>query len=519
VLIEFASAVDAVTCAVTVQQGMGARGGPIAFRIGINIGDIIIDDNDIFGDGVNVAARVENECAPGSVCLSGSAFEQIRSKTKFEFEDLGERSLKNIDRPVRLFAVKLSNTATAKAGTDSSTLPLPDKPSIAVLPFQNMSGDPEQEYFADGMVEDIITALSRFKSLFVIARNSSFTYKGKAIDVKQVGHELGVRYVLEGSVRKSGGRVRITGQLIEAATNKHLWADKFDGLVESIFDFQDELTAKVVTAIQPALQQAEIERMKRKPPADLDSYDWLLRGMAMQNAGKHQDALACYRAAIEKDEGCADAHALIAFCYSSTRSARGVPLTSEERDEALSHARTALRLGDDSALALARAGHALVYLNNEYDRGIAVIEQAMVLNPNLHAVLGVRGWLHIMCSNAEQAVESFLRLSRISPLEPSRTRTWLGLAWGYFFLERYEEACDWAERGLALGAPNVFALGTVVANSVMAGHAVRSQELAAQLKQISPDFCVRFALDIFRTRRADFKDRISEAFRAAGFPD
>ena len=224
-LVEFASAVDAVTCAMAVQAKMAERDGSftptITFRIGINIGDIIIEGDDIFGDGVNVAARVENECEPGGVCLSGSAYEQVRGKTTFTFDDLGERLLKNIDRPVRLYAVRtaaaLASSVTPQVQA-SKPLALPDRPSIAVLPFQNMSGDPEQEYFADGMVEDIITALSRFKSLFVIARNSSFTYKGKAIDIKQVGRELGVRYVLEGSVRKAGGRVRITGQLIEAGS-------------------------------------------------------------------------------------------------------------------------------------------------------------------------------------------------------------------------------------------------------------------------------------------------------------
>src|SRR6516164_298033 len=232
-LVEFASAVDAVACAVAIQEKMaeratGGTGPRIQFRMGINVGDIIIDGSDIFGDGVNVAARIENECEPGGVYLSDDAYRQVRGKTSLAFDDLGERSLKNIDRPVRLYAVRSTSFSTeATAAVGEKPLPLPDRPSIAVLPFQNMSGDPEQEYFADGIVEDIITALSRFKSLFVIARNSSFTYKGKAVDIKQVGRELGVRYVLEGSVRKSAGRVRITGQLIDSATGAHVWADRY----------------------------------------------------------------------------------------------------------------------------------------------------------------------------------------------------------------------------------------------------------------------------------------------------
>ena len=243
----------------------------ITFRIGINVGDVIVDGNDIFGDGVNVAARVENECEPGGVYVSGNAFEQIRGKTKFLFDDLGDKTLKNIERPVRLYAVRATTTAKAAVMLSDAgkPLPLPDKPSIAVLPFQNMSGDPEQEYFADGMAEDIITALSRFKALFVIARNSSFTYKGRAFDVKQVGRELGVRYVLEGSVRKAANRVRITGQLVDTATGAHLWAERFDGGLGDIFDLQDRVTESVVGAIAPAVEKAEIERANRKPTESL----------------------------------------------------------------------------------------------------------------------------------------------------------------------------------------------------------------------------------------------------------
>ena len=271
-LVEFSSAVDAVRGAVAVQSSMADQNADvpqdqkIEFRIGIHVGDIIIDNNDIFGDGVNVAARVENECEPGSVCVSGNAFEQIRGKTNFTFDDLGEKALKNIERPVRLYAVRSATSAVTTSAAAISTmpsdngkpLPLPNKPSIAVLPFQNMSGDPEQEYFTDGMVEDIITALSRFKSLFVIARNSSFTYKGKAVDIKQVGRELGVRYVLEGSVRKAGGKVRITGQLIEANTGAHLWADRFDGPLDDVFELRTKLHRAWSRQLLPALNRLRL---------------------------------------------------------------------------------------------------------------------------------------------------------------------------------------------------------------------------------------------------------------------
>jgi adenylate cyclase len=285
VLLEFPSVVDAVECAVAVQAVMAERneGVPedrrMLYRIGINLGDVLIEGDDILGDGVNVAARLEGIAEPGGICISSSAHDQVSGKVAVEFTDLGEQRLKNIDRSVRVYAAKpRSHLGAAAPGASPShpeartPLPIPDKPSIAVLPFTNMSGDPEQEYFADGMVEDIITALSRFKSLFVIARNSSFTYKGKAVDIKQVGRELGVRYVVEGSVRKSGGRVRITSQLIEAATGAHLWADKIDGALEDVFELQDEVTLRVAGAIEPTITQAEINRARVKPTSNLDAF-------------------------------------------------------------------------------------------------------------------------------------------------------------------------------------------------------------------------------------------------------
>ena len=285
-LIEFASAVDAVRSAVEVQRRMAEQNANvpqnqrIEFRIGIHVGDIIFDDNDIFGDGVNIAARLEGISEPGGVCISDDAHRQIRAKVDVAFDDKGPQMLKNIAEPMRVWSVRLDGGAPSPANPLNGSiqpLALPDKPSIAVLPFQNMSGDPEQEYFADGMVEDIITALSRFTSLFVIARNSSFTYKGRAVDIKQVGRELGVRYVLEGSVRKAAGRLRISGQLIEASTGAHLWAEKFDGALEDVFELQDAVTERVVGAIEPSVKQAEINRARTKPTSNLDAYDYYLR--------------------------------------------------------------------------------------------------------------------------------------------------------------------------------------------------------------------------------------------------
>src|SRR5437667_5330553 len=284
-LVEFASVVDAVRCAVEVQRAMADRnaGVPaekrIEFRFGIHQGDIIVEDGDIFGDGVNLAARLEGLAEPGGICVSGRVRADAAGKVDVAFDDLGEQSLKNIARPLRVYRVRLDEAPATH--TPAAALALPDKPSIAVLPFQNMSGDPEQEYFADGMVEEITTAIARLSWLFVIARNSSFTYKGKPIDVKQVAAELGVRYVLEGSVRKAQNRVRITGQLIDASTGNHIWADRFDGALDDIFNLQDRVASSVVGALEPRLRLSEIERASRKPSASLDAYDLYLRALAV----------------------------------------------------------------------------------------------------------------------------------------------------------------------------------------------------------------------------------------------
>jgi adenylate cyclase len=293
--------VDAVRCAIEVQNGMVERnaGLPperrIEFRVGIHLGDVVEEtDGDLMGDGVNIAARLEGICDPGGVCLSEDAYRQVRDKLKEQFIDLGDQMLKNIPRPMRAYRVTLDRSASkyepSAPATPSRALALPDKPSIAVLAFQNMSGDPEQEYFADGMVDGIITGLSRIRWLFVIARNSSFIYKGKAVDVRQVGRELGVRYVLEGGVRKAGNRVRINAQLVDAETGAHLWADRFDGALEDVFDLQDQITDKVVAIVEPSLQRSEIERSRRKRPENLDAYDLYLRAVPYTASQMPEDA-------------------------------------------------------------------------------------------------------------------------------------------------------------------------------------------------------------------------------------
>ena len=388
-LVEFASVVDAVRCAVDVQRGMIERnadvpqGNRIEFRIGINVGDIIIEDEDIFGDGVNIAARLEALAEPGGICVSGRVEEDVHGKLDTAFEDIGEQQLKNIARPVRVYRARPGGTVNASA---HSVLSIPDKPSIVVLPFQNMSGDPEQEYFADGVVEEITTALSRFKTVFVIARNSSFTYKNKTADVKQIGSELGVRYVLEGSVRKAANRVRITAQLIDAGSGVHLWADRFDGAIEDIFDLQDQVTTSVVGAITPTVEQAEIGRAVLKPTESLDAYDHYMRGLASQyqwTSEATNEALRHFYKAIELDPKFALAYALATSCYSWRKMNGWVTDPAREITETKRLAERATQLGQDDALALCWSGGALVFVVGEVDEGVALVERALRLNPNL----------------------------------------------------------------------------------------------------------------------------------------
>ena len=395
-LIEFASAVDAVRCAAEVQRHMATKNVDISadqridFRIGIHVGDIIIDDNDIFGDGVNIAARLEGIAEPGGICISDDAQRQVRGKVDFSFDDMGSQILKNIAEPMRAWRARLNSDTAAPAGQVSKpALALPEKPSIAVLPFQNMSGDPEQEYFADGMVEDIITALSRFPSLFVIARNSCFTYKGKSVDVRQVGRELGVRYVLEGSVRKAGGRVRITGQLIEAHSNRHLWAEKLDGELTDLFELQDTLTTKIVSSVAAKLDMTEFARVKAKPTVDLDAYELYQRATALQYHEKRFDeAYGLYCKAFAIDPGYAAAYVMAASSLFNRQFTLGTPMLPETRAEILRLAQTAIALPREDATAIARAAHFLSHLGKQYDLAKELADSAIALNPNLGFALG-----------------------------------------------------------------------------------------------------------------------------------
>ena len=521
-LIEFASAVDAVRCAMEIQHTMAERNAAIPedrrieFRIGINVGDIIIDEGDIYGDGVNIAARVETLASPGAICLSDNAYQQIKGKLALDVSDLGEQQLKNIAQPIRVYGVRYG------VGSTRPALTLPDRPSIAVLPFQNMSGDPEQEYFADGMVEDIIAALSRFRQLFVIARNSSFTYKGRAVDIKQVGRELGVRYVLEGSVRKVASRVRITGQLIDAVTGAHLWADQFNGGLEDIFDLQDQVTISVVGAISPKLEQIEIARAKRKPTEKLDAYDYFLRGIESlqpQTQESVDEALRFFSRSIDLDSNFAAAYAMAAFCYTQRKTGGWSTNSAEEIAETARLARRAVELGKDDAVALSRAGLALAYVVGDFEAGALFIDRALILNPNLASAWYASGWYRIWIGEPETAIKHFARFARLSPLDPFLARMHSATAFANAFAGHYDEAVSHAGQALSEKPNMQLALRAAATSNALAGRIEEAQKVMAQLRQISPALRVSNLKDQTPLQRPEDLASYAEGMRKAGLPE
>ena len=529
-LVEFASAVDAARCAIEVQRGMAGQYGDglpdtrIEFRIGIHVGDILIDDNDIFGDGVNIAARLEGIAMPGGVCISDDTYRQIRDRVDATFDDKGETALKNIARPVRVFALAGAKQPATNVIEPAAPLALPDKPSIAVLPFQNMSGDQEQEYFADGMVEDIITALSRFKSLFVIARNSSFSYKGKSPDIRQVGLELGVRYVLEGSVRKAGSRLRITGQLIDTSTGAHLWADRFDGALADVFELQDQVTEKVVTAIAPRLELAEIDRSKRKAAGNLGAYDCYLRSLVFLRRPSRQgleEAMPLLKHATELDPEFAPAYGLLLQCY-AYRKAWGLILRpDEESAEVARLARIVLRIGQDDAAALNNAGWAVAYVLRDLPHAQSLIDRAVVLNPNLAHAWANSGWINLWSGNPAVAMEHLNRAMRHDPLHGQHHMTMrTAFAHALFFLDKYDEAMAWAEGNIREDIGAHPSLRIYAASAAFADMPDAALAAIARLRSIDPEICIsRLASYFGPYKKPEFIEKYTKGLRLAGLPE
>ncbi len=493
-LIEFPSAVDAVQCAIDVQCALGHHTAnlpdksPIELRIGINLGDVLIDeDNDVFGDGVNVAARLEGLARPGSICISEDIYRLVRTKLDVDFEDLGKNALKNITEPVQAYLI-LPNGPPPKKPAQAT--PQCIRPAVAVLPFENMSGDRDQEYFTDGLTEDIITALSHWRSLPVIARNSSFTYKGQSVRVQTVAEELGVRYILEGSVRKSGNRLRITAQLIDAVSGHHVWAEKFDRQLEDVFDVQDEITTHIAATIIPELELFENRRSAVKPTQDMNAWDFYLRGMETfydETSQGTQASLKMFQCAVEADPNYCDAWARLGWCYSKEIMHESSQDPGQSVRRGFEAARRAIALDDASALAHASLGMVHIWAG-ETELGLAAGKRALALNPNFaHVAMAVGNRLDLV-GETQEGIDQMEQALTLNPRDPIRWRYMAYLARAYLLLEDYQRAAEWGQKAVMLRPDLPEAL---FRHAVCLAHLDRVDEaraLLAKCSKINPEY-------------------------------
>ena len=487
----------------------------IELRIGIHVGDIIVDEGDIFGDGVNIAARLEGIAEAGGICISDDAFRQVRGKIDAAFADADDQRLKNIEQPVRVYRIQLDRPAP-KAPKISAPA---EGPSIAVLPFQNMSGDPEQEYFVDGIVEDIITGLSRMKWLFVIARNSSFAYKGRAVDVKQVGRELGVRYVLEGSLRKAGDRIRITCQLIETANGTHVWAERYDRPLGNIFEVQDEITLSVVGAIEPSLRQAEIELAKRKRPDSLDAYDLYLRALPHAQVampGDGEKALSWLNKSLALEPDYAAAHALAAWCYEQ-RYLRG-GMHEADKVGALEHARAALAAAADDATTLATAGFVIGLVEHDYEAAMNAIDHALALNGSSALALGLGSTILAHDGRIEQAIEYGERALRLSPHDPTAYLQFTALGIAHLAAGRFEQSAAACNKASQSNPRFSFPVVLQAAALCRLGRAHEAKAVARRVLELEPRFSIAQFVKS-HTGRPEIWNPVGDALRQVGLPD
>ncbi len=531
-LIVFDSIDGAVRCAVKVQQQIPIHDGEqpqdraIRFRVGINIGDAIADGTDLHGDAVNVTARLQAECPPGGICVSRSVRDHVHGRLSLEFEELGSLRLRNIDRPIEAFVMKLDDGAESHPAQRSNALPSSDR-SIAVLPFQNMSGDPEQEYFCDGIVEEIITGLSRIPSLYVMARNSSFAYKGKSPDVRQVGRELGVRYVLEGSVRKAGTRVRIVGQLVQTATGAHLWADRFEGDLTDIFQLQDQVTMSVVGAIEPKIRLAETERALRKPTNNLEAYDLVLRGRwTYEPARKEsfQEAANLYRRAIALDPNYSLAYALLARTLWIIAAYQWTQPSEDDLAEYVDLAKTAVQLGQADPETLCVAAHIIALPGGDLEDGIAIVNRALTQNPNSADTLAISGMLLAYSGDTQMAMRHLEEANRLSPL----VRISFGVFGFYlacFVDADYKRVLDGTAQALREQPTNVTALRYRTAALALLGRLDEARRTVERLLVVNPDVTIsRCRRHIEVEMKNPFKrpgvvEAYYEGLRRAGLPE
>jgi len=517
-LAEFASPLAAVRCATEMQDHLAEGSGPFKLRIGLNLGDVIVgQDGDLYGDGINIAVRLEGIADPGGILMSEKVYSEVEGKLDVGFEDRGEQQLKNISKPIRAYAVR-AGAYSAPTERLSAAPPLPDKPSIAiaVLPFENMSGDPEQEYFADGMVEEITTALSRFKWLFVIARNSSFTYKGKAVNVKQVGRELGVRYVLEGSVRKAAGKVRIAGQLIDAVTGAHIWADRFERDLTDVFALQDEVTVAVVSAIQPKIIQTEIALSTRRRPENLTAYDYYLRAFQQSSLATREglaEAIRLAHRALELDPGFGRA-ASLASVFHLNNFVLGYSTDPQfELEEAVRLSRLALRIDDGDSSTLARASLISAYVVRDSESALEMADRAVALNPNSFEAWGCRGWVYGAAGPPQEAVRSFERGIRMSPIDPAM---FAGMGMALVELRRFDEAIVAGRKAQRHNPSHPLAYLCLASAFAHLGRDAEAREAAARLLEVNPAFRISGWSAWGGQSNAQL---VTEGLRKAGLPE
>jgi adenylate cyclase len=525
-LVEFASAVDAVACAIEIQRQLreqedgGSAANPIQFRIGINVGDIIIEGEDILGDGVNIAARIEGIAEPGGISISEDAWRQVQGKVAANFVDAGQQSLKNIARPVRVYRLDLASKAATASDMPRPMPAQSDKPSIAVLAFNNMSGDPEQEYFSDGISEDIITDLSKLSELHVIARNSSFTYKGKPVDVKQVGRDLGVRYVLEGSVRKAGNRVRVTGQLIDAASGAHIWAERFDRDLTDIFAVQDELTQEIIGALKIKLSAPEKARIAGGGTKNLDAHDFFLKGReliwgAKRDREMFDQSTFCFQRAIELDPDYAAPYAGLGMAYvlDYQHNWSGPPEKSFDQAERM----VSESIAKDDKDPFAHYVAAVVYMwKKNYERWAYEADRALSLNPNYALAVNARGLVHIYTGEPAEAIPYIERAIRLDPTQ-QLYRHFLGTA--YFVAGNYETAAAVFKDRIAMTPTTDLSRAFLASALGHLGRLDEARQIWRELKEINPRYSYVDHIGRLPFRNSADADKFTDGLRKAGLAE
>ncbi len=526
-LVEFASVIDALVCAAEVQTGMAERNrqmadGPrITFRIGVNLGDVIVEGDDLYGDGVNVAARLEALAEPGGICISAKVYDEVKNKLALGYEDLGERAVKNVAEPIRVYLIVPGRGAAAPAVEAGDELALPEKPSIAVLPFDNMSGDPEQEFLADGITEDLITALSKVRWFFVIARNSTYTYKGKAVEVKQVAKELGVRYVLEGSVRKAGNRVRITAQLVDATTGRHVWAERFDRQIEDIFDLQDEMTRTIVGAVEPELSAAERDRALAKPPENMDAWESYQRGlwhMWTYAQDGNLEAEKLLKRATELDPGFAPAYAYGSYVQYSRVIMGWSDNPEESLERGMALAKKALVLDDKDPSGYFAAGR-IHMMRGRHDDSIAALETSIELNPSFAQSHHGLGMALTLAGRLDEAKHALQMAERLSPRDPILWASTVVHALACVLSGDHEEALRWARKTIQNPRAKGYWPHSVHA-AVLAhlGRLDEAREAVGAALEAMPDLTLSYLAKTLPTKEPGGLDPYLDGLRTAGLP-